>query len=437
MDIGTVISIALISLSLVIGGFLGYFLKKRGSSGVSFDKYNALQMKSHENEVLYMNLKGRNDVLEESLVEIKQELQQRGNSYLELQGAYQLLRGEKRVLDEKMLELQKQFKDEFEILAKRIFEENSEKFTKVNKISIEGILNPLKENIDSFKKKVEETYDKEAKERFSLSDRVKELIEQTNKVSAEANNLASALKGQSKTRGNWGEMILESILQQSGLEKDREYFVQPNIKDEQGRNQRPDVIISLPDNRAIIIDSKVSLLAYDALMAADTPELQSRKTKEHILSVKAHVDSLHSKEYDRLEQSLDFTMMFIPIEPAYLVAVKEDPELWSYAYAKRILLISPTNLIACLKLMADLWKREKQSRNAIEIVRRGELLFDKFVGFIETMQGLGSGIDKTKDLYDRAFSQLKDGRGNLISQAQQLKDLGLKANKELPQGLLE
>ncbi|RQO29842.1 DNA recombination protein RmuC [Taibaiella sp. KBW10] len=335
-----------------------------------------------------------------------------------------------------MLELQKTAHLQFEKIAGQILEEKSGKFTEANKANIEALLKPLSENIDQFKKKVEETYDKESKQRFSLEEKVKELVEQTNKVSSEANNLATALKGQAKKQGNWGEMILESILQQSGLVKDREYFVQPTIKDEDGRNLRPDVLVKLPDNRIIIIDSKVSLVAYDRFSSADTTEEQAIYRADHLKSIYSHIDDLHSKKYDHLEASLDFTMMFVPIEPAYLVSIQADPELWAYAYAKRILLISPTNLIACLKLMSDLWKREMQSKNAMEIVKRGELMYEKFVTFVSTLEDLGKHINRTQQSYTAAIGQLNTGSGNLVGQALKLKELGLKSSKQIPAALL-
>ncbi len=337
---------------------------------------------------------------------------------------------------EEMLEMQKTSHLQFEKIANQILEEKSGKFTESNKTNIEALLKPLGENIEGFKKKVEETYDKESKHRFSLEEKVKELIEQTNKVSAEANNLATALKGQAKKQGNWGEMILESILQKSGLVKDREYFLQATIKDEEGNNLRPDVLVKLPDNRIIIIDSKVSLVAYDRFSSADTTDEQSIHLVEHLKSIYSHIDSLHDKKYDNLEASLDFTMMFIPIEPAYLISIQTDQDLWAYAYSKRILLISPTNLIACLKLMADLWKREMQSKNAQEIVNRGEKLYEKFVGFAKTMEDIGKGLGKTQEAYNTAVSQLSSGSGNLVGQAMKLKGLGLKSSKELPPSLL-
>ncbi|MDR1408028.1 MAG: DNA recombination protein RmuC [Tannerella sp.] len=325
---------------------------------------------------------------------------------------------------------------EFEKIAGRIMEEKSGKFTEVNKTNIEAILKPLGEHIDSFRKKVEETYDKESKQRFSLEQKVKELVEQTNKVSSEANNLAAALKGQAKKQGNWGEMILESILQQSGLVKNREYFLQQTLKDDDGRNLRPDVLVKLPDNRVIIIDSKVSLTAYDRYTAAETPDEQSVHLKEHLRSIRAHIDELQGKNYDNLAESLDFTMMFIPVEPAYLTAIQSEPDLWSHAYDRRILLISPTNLIACLKLMADLWKREMQSRNAQEIVKRGELMYEKFVSFVSTLEDVGRHIGRTQQAYENAVLQLNAGSGNLVGQAVKLKNLGLKSAKEIPVAML-
>lgn len=337
---------------------------------------------------------------------------------------------------EEMTELQTRARMEFEIIANRILEEKSGKFTETNRVNLEAILKPLGENIDLFKKKVEDTYDKEAKERFTLERSVKELIEQTNKVSTEANNLATALKGQSKKQGDWGEMILESILEKSGLTKGREYTIQDNMKDEAGKNQRPDVIVHLPENRKIIIDSKVSMIAYDKFCSAENPDLQRIALKEHINSLYSHIDLLAPKRYDQMEGSLDFVMMFIPIEPAYLTAIQADQELWSYAFNKRILLISPTNLIAALRLVTDLWKREMQNRNALEIAKQGEKLYEKFVGFVDTLEDVGKNIDKAHDSYSKAIGQLKDGRGNLVGQALKLKNLGIKSDKTINSNML-
>ena len=325
---------------------------------------------------------------------------------------------------------------QFEKIAGKLFEEKSAKFTETNKTNIETLLNPLKEDINKFKEKIEATHTEDTKQRTSLEERIKGLIEQTNKVSAEANNLATALKGKAQKRGNWGEMILERILESSGLTKDREYFIQQSIKDEEGRNQRPDVRVNLPDDRIIIIDSKVSLIAYDKFTASEDSDEQKNFLAEHINATRQHIIQLSSKKYDDIDTSLDFTMMFIPIEPAYLLAIQGDADLWSYAYSRRILLVSPTTLIACLKLFSDLWRREWQNKNAMDIVKRGELLYEKFVGFTENFEEIGKKINSAQKAYDDALGQLKTGRGNVISQAIRLKHLGLKSDRKIPDKLI-
>lgn len=339
--------------------------------------------------------------------------------------------------------MKKQFSVEFENLATKIFDEKSEKFSKLNSESLTNILKPLGENIDKFKKKVEETYDKESKERFSLEKEVQKLVELNLKISVDANNLTNALKGESKTQGNWGEMILENILEKSGLAKDREYFVQEFLKDadgnplknEHGQKLQPDVIVNYPDNRKIIVDSKTSLTAYVNFMNAENDEERKVFLAEHIRSVKKHIDELSAKRYEDFTATLDFVMMFVPNESAYILALQTDAGLWNYSYDKRILLISPTNMIAALKLVADLWKREYQNKNAEEIAKRGAALYDKFVGFVENLTDVGMNIDKAQKSYTNALGQLKDGSGNLVGQAEKLKELGLKPKKRLPSSL--
>ncbi len=337
-------------------------------------------------------------------------------------------------------EIGKKFSDEFKVLANSILEEKSKKFTEQNQTNLKTLLEPLGENIKEFKKKVEETYDKESKQRFSLEEKIKELVELNNKISEEANNLTKALKGSSKTQGDWGEMILESILENSGLEKGREFFVQEFLRDEtgktiktpDGKKLQPDVILKYPDGRTVIIDSKVSLTAYERYNSAEDENEINNFLKAHIHSVKSHIDELSAKSYDSYTESLDFVMMFIPVEPAYLLAMKKEPELWNYAYKKKVLLISPTNLIAALKLIADLWNRDKQNKHALEIAERGGLLHDKFVSFIENLEDIGTNIKRTQKSYDTAFNQLTEGRGNIIGQVKKLKELGAKAQKTLP-----
>ena len=329
-------------------------------------------------------------------------------------------------------ELHKISQQSFENIANKILQEKSEKFTEINKNNITSILEPLGQNINNFKKQVSDTYDKDLKQRVELQEQIKNLLDQTNKVSNEANNLATALKGNSKKQGNWGEMILETILQHSGLQKDIHYFKEKSFNNEEGQNLRPDFQIHLPDNRLIIADSKVSLVAYNKFCESKNDEESKRYIDEHLKSVYSHVDNLSSKNYDDLEKSLDFTMMFMPVEPAYILAIQADKDLWSYAYSKRILIMSPTNLIACLKIIDDLWKREMQSKNAMAIVNRGEKLYNKFVSFTESILEIGRKLNDSQKAFDSALNQMKEGKGNLLWQAESLRGLGLKSEKKIP-----
>lgn len=339
-----------------------------------------------------------------------------------------------------LVNTREQLNKDFQILANKILEEKSSRFTDINRLNMESILKPLGEKLSEFKTKVEETYDKESKQRFSLEERIRELVALNHQISEDANNLTKALKGNNKIQGNWGEMILESILEKSGLKKGEEYFSQDMLTDENGQKilnsenkaLQPDIVILYPGGRKIVIDSKVSLNGYIKYVEADMDEMRIIAEKEHITSIKKHIDELSGKAYQDYIESLDFVMMFIPNEPSYILAMQLDSGLWDYAYRKRILLISPTNLIASLKVVADLWKREAQSRNAQEIAKRGAILYDKFTGFVETLQEIGKNIDRTQKSYDKAFIQLKDGNGNLIRQAEMLKELGIKPQKELP-----
>ncbi len=337
-----------------------------------------------------------------------------------------------------------QIKLEFGEIAKQIMEVNSVKFTQQNQEQIGQILQPLKSELGDFKKKVEETYDKESKERFTLGREIDRLVQMSLQVSTEANNLTTALKGNNKMQGNWGEMILESILEHSGLVKGREYLVQEFIKDqagniikdENGRGLQPDVTIYYPDQRKLIIDSKVSLVAWDEYSSESDPVLLEAALKRHIASIRAHMDGLSRKNYPKYAQALDYVLLFIPIEPAFLEAVKKDTQLWKNAYDKKIMLVSPTNLLAVLKIIADIWKVTQQTNNAVEIAERAGLLYDKFVLFLENLEIVGKKMAEAQTGYEAAMKQLSSGRGNLIGKVEELKKMGAAASKQIPDKLL-
>ena len=331
-------------------------------------------------------------------------------------------------LDEQNADLEKlqdKFRVEFKNLANEILEEKTQKFTEQNKIKLDEILKPLGEKIRDFEKKVEETYDKESKQRFSLEREIKNLTDLNQQISKEASNLTNALKGQAKTRGNWGEIILESILEKSGLTLDREFFIQQSYTNEHGKRMQPDVIVAYPGERNVVIDSKVSLVAYERYASGETKEEQELAARDHLLSVRNHIADLSSKNYQDIYalKSLDFVMLFMPIEPAYMLAMQYDPNLWNWAYDRRILLISPTNLIAALRMIANLWRVEYQNKNAMEIARQSGELYDKFTGFLEDLQDVGTKIDATRKVYDASMNKLSTGKGNLIRRVENIKSL--------------
>ncbi|MGB4414811.1 MAG: DNA recombination protein RmuC [Paludibacter sp.] len=334
-------------------------------------------------------------------------------------------------------ELQKRLTAEFENIANKILKERSDEFTVSNHKNISEILNPLKEKIQLFEKKVDETYDKELRDKISLREEVRKLTELNTRVSEEANNLTKALKGDVKKQGNWGEIVLERVLERSGLTKGQEYEREEVVDGADNSVQRPDVIIHLPDNKHIIIDSKVSLVAYERFMTAESEEHQLQYLKEHIASIRSHVKLLSEKNYQNAQNinTPDFVLMFVPIESSFSVAVQGDGELFSYAWERKIVIVSPTTLLATLRTISSIWKQENQTKNAQEIARLSGSLYDKFIGFTEDMVKIKSNIDRTSSAYDDAIKKMKDGSGNIIRTAEKIKELGAKTgNKSLPTG---
>lgn len=333
--------------------------------------------------------------------------------------------------------LQKRLTTEFENIANKILKERSDEFSVANHKNISEILNPLKEKIQLFEKKVDETYDKELRDKISLREEVRKLTELNTRVSEEANNLTRALKGDVKKQGNWGEVILERVLERSGLTKGQEYEREEVITGADDSVQRPDVIIHLPDNKHIIVDSKVSLVAYERFMTAESEERQLYYLKEHINSIRSHVKLLSEKNYQNARDinTPDFVLMFIPIEASFSIAVQGDGELFSYAWERKIVIVSPTTLLATLRTISSIWKQENQTKNAQEIARLSGALYDKFIGFTEDMVKIKANIDRTSGAYDDAIKKMKDGTGNIIRTAEKIKELGAKTgNKSLPAG---
>jgi DNA recombination protein RmuC len=333
--------------------------------------------------------------------------------------------------------LQKRLTTEFENIATKILKERSDEFSVSNHKNLSEILNPLKERIQLFEKKVDETYDKELRDKISLREEVRKLTELNTRISEEANNLTKALKGDVKKQGNWGEVILERVLERSGLTKGQEYEREEVVDGADYNVQRPDVIIHLPDNKHIIIDSKVSLVAFERLMSAEAEEKKVIYLKDHINSLRSHVKLLSEKNYQNAQNinTPDFVLMFLPIEASFSVAVQGDSEIFAYAWERKIVIVSPTTLLATLRTISSIWKQENQTKNAQEIARLSGTLYDKFIGFAEDMTRIKTNIDRTSTAYDDAMKKMKDGSGNIIRTAEKIKELGAKTgNKALPPG---
>jgi len=436
----------IIGTVLIMGFGLIWFKLSRPGSKESFAEMDQLKKQLEGMTMEKRVMEEQNRMIREQLGILNQQSLEKDSSILDLNRKISQKEAEYQGLADKLMEqkgeiehLQEKFRVEFKNLANEILEEKTQKFTDQNKEKLEQILKPLGEKIREFEKKVEDTYDKESKQRFSLEKEIKNLAELNQQISKEASNLTNALKGQAKTRGNWGEVILESILEKSGLVQGREYFVQPSFTNEHGKRLQPDVIVVYPGDRSVVVDSKVSLVAYERFASSETKEEQELASRDHLMAVRNHINDLGSKNYQDIYQlkSLDFVMLFMPIEPAYMLAMQHDPNLWNYAYERRILLISPTNLIAALRMIANLWRVEYQNKNALEIARQSGDLLDKFSDFVKDLSEIGDKIEATRRVYDASMNKLTTGKGNLIRRAEKIKALGAKASKDLPKSVLD
>jgi DNA recombination protein RmuC len=423
-----------LGIGLLVGGGAAWFIAK-----LTFKQSGVQQSQEMELELKFESEKAT--ALSTDLDRLNNELKSEREKYIDLNATHSQLTANYQNLEEKLKDqktevdkLQQQFAVEFKNLANEIFEEKSKKFTDQNKVNIHELLKPLGEKISQFEQKVDQTNKDGIARNAALKEQIVGLRELNQKITVEAENLTKALKGDTKTQGNWGEFILESILEKSGLEKNREYFVQESITQD-GRRFRPDVIVNLPDKKSIVIDSKVSLTAYERFVN----EEDEQHLKHHLISIRKHVKDLGEKNYQNLYkvEGLDFILMFVPIEPAFTLAVQHEPGLFNEAYSKNIVIVSPTTLIATLRTIANIWKQEFQNRNALEIARQSGALYDKFKAFADDLIKIGNTLKQTTTTYESAMNKLTNGKGNLISRAERLKELGAKASKDMDERLLD
>jgi DNA recombination protein RmuC len=432
-------NIVLLLIGLIVGAVLAFlFLKSRSEGTVS-----AAAEKARQLELSLFELKTERA---QQSKETENRLQAEHTRLVDLSKELASAENENGNLTRKLAEqkaeleqLNQKFTKEFENLANRILEEKSQRFTDQNKTNLDIILNPFKERLKEFEQKVDKAYKSESDERITLKAEIKNLVELNKQISEEANNLATALKGDNKQQGNWGEIVLEKILERSGLKEGQEYKTQITTENSDGDKIRPDVVVFLPDEKHIIIDSKVSLLAYEACVNAATEEDRLKYLKAHIDSLRSHVKILSDKSYQTGLgfESPDFVLLFVPIESSFSLAVQGDAELFNFAWDRKIVIVSPSTLLATLRTIASIWKQEKQTRNAIEIAAEGGKLYDKFVAFFEDLVRVGKKMDDAKEEYKEAMKKLHDGSGNLIKRAEKMRELGAKADKRLPQNIVD
>ena len=441
-------------LAFIFGAVLAYFIVK--SSSISRKIYDELQQNFSQKEAefnkILAEISAENKSQNQKIAEL-QELNFKQNTEIkELQNDKNQLIGLKSQLSaqnenlQKLLDSQKEeitkmqevAKTEFQNLANKILEEKTLKFTEQNQQNLKNILNPLQEKITDFEKKVENTHKESIDYHAALRQQIIGLKDLNLQMSKETVNLTKALKGDSKAQGNWGELVLERVLEKSGLEKGREYEIQKSFTTDEGNRVQPDVIINLPDGKKMIVDSKVSLTAYEKYINEEDDEQKSSFLKEHVNSLKRHVEQLGSKNYQHLYQmeSPDFVLLFIPIEPAFAIALNEDTQLYNKAFEKNIVIVTPSTLLATLRTIDSMWTNQKQQENAYEIARQAGALYDKFDGFVTDLVKIGKKMDEAKTEYEGAMNKLVDGKGNLITSVQKLKIMGAKAKKSLPDAIL-
>jgi DNA recombination protein RmuC len=427
-------------MTLLLGVFIGLVLGGLAVLLWKTNEKNRLKQQIAKTETkIEMELEQQKEMLEENKL-LEQRLQDASEKDTQLREEKAKMLAEMEYLQKKMQENKEEFtqlrekmNNDFELLASKIMKANTEEFSIINRKRVDEILSPLKEKITTFEKKVDDTYQKGLKDQTDLRAELKKLYELNNKISEEASNLTKALKGDSKTQGDWGEVILERILERSGLIKDSEYKIQMNVKNELGQNLRPDVVVFLPDNKHIVIDSKVSLTAYENYINADDELLKSKYIKEHTDSIKRHIKELSEKQYHLQEElyTPEFVLLFIPIESSFSLAIQHEQSLFNLAWDNKIVIVSPSTLFATLKTIESIWKQEKQTRNAQEIAREAGGLHDKFYGFVSDLEAIGKSIDSSKNKYDDAMKKLSTGKGNILNRVDKLKILGAKADKSL------
>ncbi|MEX2469330.1 MAG: DNA recombination protein RmuC [Pseudohongiellaceae bacterium] len=426
--------VAIIVLAVIIGGAVWLLRHAHHSRLGHMTAEERLTAKENELNALRQQLESAR--LEQQ--SLQSELQTRREESATLKTSLEM---ERKQFDEKLSllnESREQLTVAFKNIANEIFEDKTRKFTDTSRQTLTTVLGPLQEKIVQFEKRVEETYQKESNERFSLAKEIKNLQELNARISEEAVNLTNALKGDNKAQGSWGEFVLESILEKSGLVKGREYDVQVNLKGEDGSKLQPDVVVHLPESRDIIIDSKVSLKAWDEFCSSDDNAARAELLKQHTQSLRLHVRGLANKDYQNLPgiNSLDYVFLFMPIEAAYSEAVRHDPDLFQFAFERNIIFVVPSTLLTTLKTVQNLWRLAQQSQNANEIAERAGMLYDKFVSFVADLEEVGQRIDASRKSYDKAFNKLQSGRGNLIRRVEVLKELGARTSKKQKRELL-